>query len=88
MLSSLAVAINIPAEWLAILAVAVPVAIYLSRRRDAQSSTVTRSEILTEKSVKNIEEQWTKLDDIKSRLAYLEGAHAAKGCFPSRPPEK
>jgi hypothetical protein len=76
----LAVVLNIPGEWLAILAVLVPVAIYLVRRRDSQSCTLTESRILTEKSVRNIEELWDKRDKLtdqiaanRERIAYLEG---------------
>lgn len=74
---SLVLALTISTEWLGLLVVLGPVVVY-----------VVTVKVLTDRSVKNIEEQWAKLDDIKSRLAYLEGAHAAKGCFPSRPSEK
>jgi hypothetical protein len=80
MLDSLAVVIDVPGEWLAILAAAIPIAIYLVRRRDAHASIVAKSEILAEKSVRNIEELWEKRDDLRDRIqanavdiAYLKG---------------
>lgn len=83
----------IDAGWLVLIAAAIPIAVYLVRRRDAQSSTVTESKVLTDKTVDNVKELWEKRDDLRDdvaalreRLADLEGAHRAKGCFPPRPP--
>ena len=85
MLSRLAVVVDIPGAWLAFLAVLVPVAIYLVRRRDAQSCMTTESRVLTEKSVRNIEELWEKRDDLRNRiqanaerLSRIEGAREAE----------
>ena len=82
--SNVVLALTISTEWLGLLVVLGPVVVY-----------VVTVKVLTDRSVKNIEEQWTKLDDIKdrigtldSRIARIEGAHAAKGCFPPRPPAK
>ncbi len=95
MLSSLAVVISIPAEWLVIIAPAIAIVLYVWARRAAQASVVTESKVLTAKTVENIKDLWEKRDDLRDdvaklreRLAYLEGAHAAKGCFPPRPPAK
>jgi len=77
--------VSIPVEWLALLGAAIPIAVYMVRRRDSRSSTVTESRVLTEKSVRNIEELWDKRDDqrediadIRERLARIEGAHEAE----------
>lgn len=94
MLASLAATqIVIDAGWLLMIAAAIPVAIYIWRRRASQSCTVTESRILTEKSVKNIEEQWTKIDDVKDRIhanavdiAYLKGVHDTEQRLQPRPP--
>ena len=77
--------INVPAELLVLIGLAIPVAIYLMRRRDSQASTLTESKVLTAKSVRNIEELWDKRDDqrediadVRERLARIEGAHEAE----------
>ncbi len=91
----LAVTLSIPGEWLVVLTIVAPFLVYVIARRDRQSSTLTKSEVLTDKTVDNIKDLWEKRDDLKSdmsdlseRLSYLEGAHAAKGCFQPRPPAK
>lgn len=85
MIGSLAVVVSIPTEWLAILAVAAPVAIYVWSRRASQSCTVTESRVLAEKSVRNIEELWEKRDSMRNRIednrvriARIEGAREAE----------
>lgn len=82
--SSAAVMVSISAEWVVILVAIVSVVVY-----------IVTIKVLTVKSVKNIEELWDKRDDLKKditklreRVTYLEGAHAAKGCFPPCPPAK
>lgn len=93
MLASLAVTVSIPGEWLVILPVAATILVYVWGRRAAQSSTVTKSEVLTDKSVDNIKDLWDKRDDLKKevadlreRQAYIEGVHVGKGCMTPRPP--
>lgn len=95
MLDSLAVVVEIPGELLALIALAMPVLVYFMARRASQSSTVTKSEVLTDKTVDNVKELWEKRDDLRDdvaalreRLARIEGAHLAKGCFPNLPPTK
>lgn len=72
--SNVVLALTISTEWLGLLVVLGPVVVY-----------VVTVKVLTDRSVKNIEEQWTKLDDIKdrigtldSRLARIEGAREAE----------
>ena len=86
--------IVIEAWWLILIPPAIAIVLYVWGRRASQSSIVTKSEVLTVETVANIKDLWEKRDDLKKditdlreRLAYLEGAHHAKGCFPPRPPE-
>ena len=76
----LAVTVSIPGEWLVLLPVAATVLVYLWGRRAAQSSVLTESRVLTEKSVRNIEELWEKRDAMRDKIednrvdiAYLKG---------------
>ena len=83
--------INVPAELLVLIGLAIPVAIYMVRRRNTQAAQATESHVLTEKSVRNIEELWEKRDsqrediaDVRERLARIEGAHEAEQRMKSR----
>lgn len=86
MIGSLAATqIVIDAGWLMLIAAAIPVAIYMVRRRDAQSSAATESKVLTDKTVDNVKDLWEKRDDLKKdiaalreRVARIEGAHEAE----------
>ena len=64
-------ALTISTEWLGLLVVLGPIAVY-----------VVTAKVLTDKSVKNIEEQWTNIDNVKDRIhanavdiSYLKGVH-------------
>ncbi|MDK1020051.1 MAG: hypothetical protein QGD90_00245 [Candidatus Hydrogenedentes bacterium] len=77
--------VSIPVEWIVLIGFAIPVAIFMVRRRDAQSSTLTESKVLTDKTVDNVKELWEKRDDlrddmadVRERLARIEGAHDAE----------
>ena len=95
MLVSLAATqIVIEAWWLVLIPAAISITIYVWNRRASQASVVTESKVLTVETVANIKDLWEKRDDLKKdvtalreRLAYLEGAHAAKGCFPTHSPK-
>lgn len=85
MVVSLAVVVEIPGEWLALSALAVPILVYIWARRASQSSTLTESRVLVGKSVKNIEEIWPELGKItklttdnSERIARIEGAREAE----------
>ena len=93
MLSSLAVVVEIPGEWLGFIVLAAPFLVYYLGRRAAQSSTLTESSVLVGKSVKNIEEIWPELGKItklttdnSERIAHIEGAREAEQR--ARNPEK
>ena len=77
--------VSVPVELLVLLGAAIPVAVYMVRRRDTQSSTVTESKVLTDKPVENIKELWEKRDDLREdvadlreRVARIEGAREAE----------
>lgn len=85
--------VSIPVEWIVLIGAAIPVAIFMVRRRDAQSSTLTESKVLTDKTVDNVKELWEKRDDlrddmadVRERLARIEGAHDAEQRLQKSPP--